>query len=101
MVDCLAAVANAGFLFSALYAVCSQALGVLKTGRDLATMQQYAQYRAEQLRNCSWAQLTDSVYLRSSVLNTPPPGSPMAGRITETLVVNSYPTRIQPPRKRS
>ncbi len=96
MIDCLVAVAIVGLFFSALYGICSQSLGVLNTGRDLASAQQYSQYRLEQLRNCKWAQVTDSAYLRASVLDSAPPGSPLAGRVTETLTINSYPTALAP-----
>jgi len=96
MIDCLIAVSIVGLFFSALYAVCSQCLGVLTTGRDLANVQQYSQYRIEQLRNCSWAQLTDSNYLRNNVFNATQPGSPMAGKLTETVTINSFPTPVTP-----
>src|SRR5260221_14170258 len=91
MIDCLVAVAIVGLFFSALYGICSQSLGVLNTGRDLASAQQYSQYRLAQLRKCKWAQVTDSAYLRASGLDSAPPGSPPAGRGTQPPTSHSYP----------
>jgi hypothetical protein len=50
----------------------------------------------EQLRNCTWAQLTAASYIQSSVLNSPTNGTRNLGPVTETVTVNAYPTPINP-----
>jgi Prokaryotic N-terminal methylation motif len=83
--------------FAALYGLNCQGLYLLNSGREALVANVCLRDRFEQLRNCTWAQLTDSTYLRTSVLNSSPIGAANLGNLTETLTINSYPTAGNPP----
>lgn len=82
--------------FTGLYAACSQCLGILREARDLNGAQQLVQARVEQLRTCTWPQLTDPAYLRANCLSAPASTSLFSGRATEVLTVNAAPTALTP-----
>ena len=96
-VENLIAMAIIVLFFGALFAVNSQGLYLLNSGREAVVANVCLRDRVEQLRDCNWAQLTDSTYLRASVLNSAPIGSSNLGRLTETLTINSYPNTVNPP----
>jgi hypothetical protein len=83
--------------FCALYAMSSQSLYMLNAGRGAVVADESLQDRIEQLRNCTWSQLTDASYLQSSVLNSSTNGGAHLGRVTETVTVNAYPIALSPP----
>ncbi|MEA3213664.1 MAG: hypothetical protein QOE70_6721 [Chthoniobacter sp.] len=97
MIDCIFAVAIVGLFFGVIYSVCSQCMGLLNAGRDLNEAQQFSQQRVEQLRHSTWPQITDPAFLRDSVLGSIPAGQPIAGRVSETLTIDSYPTPATTP----
>jgi Tfp pilus assembly protein PilV len=82
--------------FAGLYGLNSQGLYLLNSGREALVANVCLRDRVEQLRNCTWAQLTDSAYLRTSVLNSSPSGAANLGNLTETLTINSYPAAGNP-----
>jgi hypothetical protein len=82
--------------FGALYGISSQGLYVLNSGREATVANVCLRDRLEQLRTCTWAQLTDASYLRTSVLNSSPSGATNLGNLTETLTLNSYPVAGNP-----
>jgi hypothetical protein len=90
------AVAIVGLFFVALYALSTQCVYMLNSGREAAAAEQSAQDRLEQLRNCTWAQLTDAGYLRDNILSASTTGARNLGFVTETVTVNAYPTAINP-----
>ena len=90
------AVAIVGLFFVTLYALNAQCLYMLNSGREAAAAEQSAQDRLEQLRNCTWAQLTDASYLRDNVLNGSTTGERNLGLVTETVTVNAYPVALNP-----
>lgn len=96
-VENLMAMAIVVLFFGALFAVNSQGLYLLNSGREAIVANVCLRDRVEQLRNCTWAQLTDSAYLRTSVLNSAPTGSSTLGQLTETVTINSYPVGVNPP----
>ncbi|MEA3212579.1 MAG: hypothetical protein QOE70_5636 [Chthoniobacter sp.] len=96
LIDNLVAVAIVAVFFGALYSVCGQCMGMLGASRDLNNVEQYSQFRVEQLRKCTWAQITDSTYLRTNVFNTTQSSSLVSGKVTETLTVNAFPTAVSP-----
>jgi hypothetical protein len=75
----------------------SQSLYLLNSGREAIVANVCLRDRVEQLRNCTWAQLTDSNYLRTSVLSSPLTGAANLGQPTETVTINSYPVAGNPP----
>jgi len=83
--------------FAALCGLNSQGLYLLNSGREAVMANVCLRDRIEQLRNCTWAQLTDSNYLRTSFLNSAPSGAANLGQLTETLTINSYPVAGNPP----
>jgi hypothetical protein len=83
--------------FAALYGLNCQALYLLNSGREALVANVCLRDRLEALRNCTWAQLTDSTYLRTNVLNSSPSGAANLGNLTEVLTINSYPTAGNPP----
>ena len=59
--------------------------------------QESLQDRVEQLRNCTWPQITDANYIAASVLNTPSNDATFLAAATETATINTYPTPLSPP----
>ena len=96
LVDGIIATAIVALGFTGIYAACSQCLGILREARDLNGAQQLVQARVEQLRTCTWPQLTDPVYLRANCLTAPSSTSLLSGRATEVLTVNAAPTALTP-----
>ena len=95
-VENLIAMAIVVLFFAALFALNSQGLYLLNSGREAVVASVCLRDRVEQLRDCTWAQLTDSTYLRTSVLNSAPSGASNLGQLTETLTINSYPVAGNP-----
>jgi len=96
-VENLIAMAIVVLFFGALFAINSQGLYLLNSGREAVLASVCLRDRVEQLRNCTWAQLTDSSYLRASVFNSAPAGASNLGTLTENITVNSYPIAVNPP----
>ena len=90
------ALAIAGLFFVGLYALNTQCLYMVNSGREAAAAEQSAQDRLEQLRNCTWTQLTDASYLRDNVLNASTTGARNLDSVTETVTLNAYPTALSP-----
>jgi len=95
-VENLVAMVIVVLFFGALYGINSQGLYVLNSGREAVVANVCLRDRIEQLRNCTWAQLTDPTYLRNSVLNSSPSGAAYLNSVTETLTINSYPVAGNP-----
>lgn len=83
--------------FAALYAVNAQCLSMLNAGRGAALADMGLQDRIEQLRSCTWSQLTDATYLQSSVLNTATNTAANLGQVTESVRISGYPLAVNPP----
>lgn len=96
LIENVFAMAIVALFFGALYALNSQCLYLLNSGRGAAIAQQSLQDRMDQLRNCTWSQLTNAAYLQSSVLNSSTNGSGSFGTVTETVTVNAYPVALSP-----
>lgn len=96
-IENLMAMAIGVLFFGALFAVNSQGLYLLNSGREALIANVCLRDRIEQLRDCSWAELTDSNYLRTSALNSASPGASNLGQLTETLTINSYPVAENTP----
>lgn len=88
----------AGF-FIALYSINAQCLQLVSSSRQALAAGQSLQDRMEQVRTCTWAQITDSNYISSSILNTAVNNAPILGGVTEVITINSYPTAVNPPIK--
>jgi len=88
------AILASGFL--ALYVLNSQSLLLLNSGRGATMAEQSLQDRIEQLRDCSWTQLTDGNYLRNNILNAATNASRNMGQVSETITINSYPVALNP-----
>ena len=96
LVENAVAVAIVGLFFVALYMLNTQCLYMLNSGREAVAAEQSAQDRLEQLRNCTWAQLTDANYLRDNILSASTTGARNLGSVTETVTVNAYPIALSP-----
>lgn len=96
-VENLVAMVIVVLFFGALFAVNSQGLYLLNSGREAIVANVCLRDRIEQLRDCAWPQLTDSNYLRASVLNSSSSGASNLGQLSETLTINSYPIAGNPP----
>jgi Tfp pilus assembly protein PilE len=97
LIENLFAVAIVAFFFGALYALNSQCLYLLNSGREATSAEQAMQDRMEQLRNAHWSQVTSASYIQSSILNSPSNSAAFLSKTTETITVNSYPTAANPP----
>lgn len=96
-VENIFALAIVAISFVALFTLNTQCLYLLNSGRGAVFATQSLQDRVEQLRNCTWSQLTDASYIQSSVLNSSTNGMQNLGQVTETVTVNAYPTPLSPP----
>ncbi len=86
----------AGF-FIALYSINAQCMLLVSASRQALAAGQSLQDRMDQVRNCTWAQITDSSYISSSVMNSAASNAPTMGSVTETITINAYPTAVNPP----
>ena len=55
---------------------------------------QTGQTRLEQMRNCTWAQVTNATYIHDSILNTAVTGASTLGSVSEEVKVDAYPTPL-------
>ena len=95
-IDNVFAMAIVGLCFVSLYALNSQCMHLLNSGRAAAFAAQSLQDRTEQLRKCTWAQVTSASYIQSSILNSATNAAQNLGQLTETVTVNAYPTALNP-----
>jgi type II secretory pathway component PulJ len=96
LLDSLFALALGAIFFGALYLLTSQCLYLLSSGRETTLAQESLQDRIEQLRNCTWPQITDANYIANNVLNTPSNDAAFLAAATETATINAYPTALSP-----
>lgn len=94
----MVAVAIVALFFAALYALNAQSLYVLNAGRETAAAGQSLQDRIEQVRSCTWAQLTDASYIQNNILNASTTSGSSIGGSTETVTLNAYPVATTPTR---
>jgi len=78
--------------FSSLYAINSQCLYLLSSGRGAVFAEQALQDRMESLRSCTWYNLTNASYLQNNILNTTTTAGSNLGQPTETIMLDNYPT---------
>ena len=78
--------------FVTLYSLSSQALYQVNSGREAVGAKQSLSDRAEQIRGCSWNQLTSATYLQNFVLNASTAAEGRLGSPVESMTVNTYPT---------
>ena len=96
-IENLVAITIVVLFFAALYAVNAQCLSLLNAGRGAALADMSLQDRMDQLRSCTWSQLTDATYLKSSVLNTATNTAANLGQVTESVRISAYPLAVHPP----
>ena len=66
-------------------------LAVLKSANQGASASQSIQERVEQMRIANWLQITDSDYLKTTLLSSPTNSARTLPGCTETLTVTAYP----------
>lgn len=84
-----------GIFFVALFALNSQCLYFVNSSRELICAGQTAQSRLEQLRTCTWSQITNASAVQT-LLTPPMTGASSLGSVTEVVTVNAYPTALNP-----
>ena len=99
LLECVFALAVVACFFSGLYGLNSQCLLTLNAGREALAAQQCLRDRVEQLRSCTWAQITDANYLKNNILCSSADSTVNLASPSETVTVNAYPTTISPPIK--
>jgi len=92
LVENLFATAIVGLCFIALYSISRQALYQVNSGREAVSAKQSLSDRVEQIRACSWSQVSNANYLQGYVMNSSTSGESRLGGAVETLTVNAYPT---------
>jgi prepilin-type N-terminal cleavage/methylation domain-containing protein len=92
LIENLFSVAIVALCFVALYSLSSQALYHVNSGREAVAAKQSLSDRMEQVRGCSWNQLTSASYLQNYVMNTSTRAEGRLGSPVETLTINTYPT---------
>ena len=78
--------------FSGLYSSVGHVWVVLRSGLESNAANRTVNGRAEQLRACTWAQITDASYLASNVFSSAPDAAGDLGALTETIDIIAYPT---------
>lgn len=96
LIECVFALAVVASFFAGLYGLNTQCLLTLNAGREALAAEQSMRDRIEQLRSCTWAQVTDAKYLHANILCASPDSTVNLGSPSETLTVNAYPTPISP-----
>ncbi len=96
-IENLVAITIVVLFFAALFAVNAQCLSMLNASRGAALADTCLQDRIEQLRTCTWSQLTDADYLQSSIFNTATNGAANLGQVTESVRISAYPVAVNPP----
>ena len=76
--------------FVTLFALNTQCLYFVNSSREVTTAGQTVQSRMEQLRNCTWAQITDATSVQT-LLTPPMTGASSLGSVTEVVTINKYP----------
>ena len=92
LIENLFSMAIVALCFVALYSLSSQALYQVNSGREAVAAKQSLSDRMEQIRGCSWNQVTSATYLQNYVLNAPTIAEGRLGSPMETMTVNTYPT---------
>lgn len=69
-----------------------KSIALLRFGKQEAAACFCLQEREEELRNFTWAQITDATYLLNNLMNTDPSAGASAPGETEQLTINAYPT---------
>ncbi len=97
LIEAAFAVGLVATAFVGLFALNTQCLYFVNSSRELTAAGQTAQSRIEQLRNLTWAQVTDPNYIRTNVLNTAVDNGALSlGTVTEVVKINKYPTAVSP-----
>lgn len=91
LIENLFSMAIVALCFIALYSLSSQALYQVNSGREAVAAKQSLSDRMEQVRGCSWNQITSATYLQNYVMNASTRAEGRLGSPVETLTVNSYP----------
>lgn len=73
------------------FAANANLLGVLRSANQGASASQSIQERVEQMRIANWLQITDSDYLKTTLLSSPTASARSLPGCTETLTVTQYP----------
>jgi prepilin-type N-terminal cleavage/methylation domain-containing protein len=95
-IETMVAVAIVALFFGALYALNTQCLYLLNSGRQAAAAGQSLQDRIEQFRSCTWEQLTDASYIQNNVLNASTTSGYNIVGSTEMVMLTGYPTATTP-----
>jgi hypothetical protein len=90
------AAALVALFFVSLFALNTRCLYLVKSSRELTMAGQAAQSRLEQIRGCTWDQITDSSFIKTGILNSASLGAPTLGALSEVVTVNAYPTAVNP-----
>lgn len=68
----------------------SQALSMLRMGRDEASASQVLQQRIEQIRIANWQRLSDPTWIRDNIMNADADGSSGLKNLQETVTLAPY-----------
>ena len=96
LVEAMFATALVAGFFVSLFALSTQCLYFANASRELVAAGQTGQTRLEQLRDCTWAQVTSASYIHDSILNSAVTGASTLGSVTEVVKVDGYPTALNP-----
>lgn len=99
LIENLFAMGMVTLCFVALYSVSSQALYQVNSGREAVGAKQSLSDRLEQIRGCSWNQITSATYLQNYIMNASTSAEGRLGSPVETVTVNTYPTPLAAPIK--
>lgn len=69
----------------------------LESQREVVAASQLIQERTEQIRNATYAQLTDATYLQNNLLNAPTNSEAMLHSLVEVLTISAYPADTSAP----
>ncbi len=81
-----------GVFLTGQYAASSRVWGLLRASLESNAASRVLNGRAEQIRAATWAQITSSDFLNTSVLSVAPDAGGDLGALNETIDVIAYPT---------
>ena len=75
---------------SALFALNTSSMAMIRTARESACASQVLQQRIEAMRIANWHQATDADWLAANLLNTDAPGASLLHSVAETVSLIPY-----------
>ena len=91
LVEAAFATAIVAVFFAGLFAMNGRAMNMLRQSVECTAATSTLQNRLEMVRSATWEQMTDSTYLRDTILAAAASGAPYLCNLSEKITLNTYP----------